>query len=396
MSSIYRTSLPLASLTAVGMLATDLYLPAVPTLSQELGGSLTQSQATLAVFMAALAISQLLWGWASDHFGERRTVLAGTALLAMASVVCALAPNIETLLVARIVQGLGAGAATVVVPVLIRKQFSEADAVKSIAVVAMAESVIPAAGPVAGAVVIAYADWRLTFWLVALPTLLLLPVISAIVADGRRPAPQTAAASWSFGPVLRNVAFMRYALSYALMFGALLAFVASAPHIATDWLGQPVSAFAFLQVCGVAAFMLGAAGGGRLAQGRGADLPIAAGVWTQAASCAALVLLAWTDLRSLAGVATAWAVFCAGLGMRGPSTMARALSAGSALAGKASGLLMFLAFAVSSVATMLVAPLLEDGLLLLALVMSAMVLASAALLPRTRTCPAHTSGTAQK
>lgn len=388
MSSIRRASLPLASLTAVGMLATDLYLPAVPSLPEQLGGSIVHAQATLAVFIAALAASQLLWGWASDHFGETRVVLAGTALLGGASIVCALAPDISVLLAARVAQGLGAGAATVAVPVLLRKKFDEADAVRALSIVAMAESVIPAAAPVVGAVVVMYADWRLTFWIVAGLTLALVPAVSGIVAMGTRAGTRAVQSrNSSFMPVLRDRTFVRYALTYSLIFGALVMFVASAPQIVTDWLERPVGAFALLQIFGVAGFMLGAVRGGKLAQqGRTRTLMIA-GFCMQAASCLLLILLALADWRSFTGVTAGWTLFCAGLGVLGPTIMARALAVASDLAGKASGVLMFLAFASSAVATMLVAPLLDDGLLPLASGLFLMVLLGAAILPRA-TAPA--------
>lgn len=383
MPSIRRASVPLASLTAVGMLATDLYLPAVPSLPQHLGGTVVHAQATLAVFIAALAISQLLWGWASDRFGETRVILTGTLLLGGASIVCALSPDIVVLLVARVAQGLGAGAATVVVPVLLRKKFGEADAVRSLSIVAMAESVIPALGPVAGAVVIAYTDWRMTFWIVAALTLALVPAISAIVGMGGRPPAPVRTSSSSFMPVLRNGVFVRYALSYSLMFGALLMFVASAPQIVTGWLNEPVKSFAVLQIFGVAAFMLGATGGGKLVQGGRTGLLMTAGVMMQAVSCAVFLGLAVADMRSFAGVAAGWALFCAGLGMRGPLIMTRALSVAHELAGKASGVLMFLAFAISALATILVAPLLH-GFLPLAIGLSLMTFASTVAFSRMR------------
>ncbi len=383
MSSIYRTALPLASLTAVGMLATDFYLPAVPDLALSLHGTLTQSQATLAVFMAALAISQLLWGWAADRFGEGRMILLGSALLCGASILCALAPNIEWLLFGRAVQGLGAGAATVVVPALLRKRSNEEDAVKSIALVGMAESVIPALGPVAGALVIAHVSWRWTFWIVAALTLLLAPVVGRLVSL-QAPAANADAAG-SYMSVLRNRVFMRLALSYACMFGALLMFVSSAPELVTGWLRISVNGFAILQIFGVGAFMLGAAGGGRLVRRCGTPFLITAGIWVQGVACVCFLLLALLDVRVLNWVIVGWVVFCLGLGIRAPATMARALTISHQQAGKASGLLMFLAFSFSSGATMLVAPWLHLGLMPLAIGLTLLVLASGWLVPPAKT-----------
>ncbi|WP_426339749.1 MFS transporter [Pseudoduganella sp. S-14] len=388
MQALQRLAVPLASLTALGLLASDLYLPAIPVMAAELGASIPSAQATMALFMAALALSQLAWGWAADHFGDRRTIMAGTVLLGGGSLVCAMAPGIDWMLAGRLLQGLGAGAATVAVPALIRRRFNEADAVKALAMVAMAESTIPAVGPVAGAAIVLYADWRTTFWLIAAMSLLLLPLVARIV--GRAPVPASAhpaatPAQRGYAPLLRNRRYLRYALSYALMFGALLMYVASAPVLVTRALGLGIEAFAILQICGVLAFMLGASAAVRLVKRLGQQWLVRSGTLLQFLAGAGLMGMALAGLagtRGLVALAVLAALFCGGLGLRGPATMGGALHAAGDDAGKGAGLLMFLAFACVAGATQLVAPFLHYGLLPLGVLLFAMVSASALLLPR--------------
>lgn len=389
MQALHRLAIPLASLTALGLLASDLYLPAIPVMAAELGASIPSAQATMALFMAALALSQLAWGWAADHFGDRRTIMAGTALLGGGSLVCAMAPGIDWMLAGRLLQGLGAGAATVAVPALIRRRFNEADAVKALAMVAMAESTIPALGPVAGAAIVLYADWRSTFWLIAAMSLLLLPLVARIVGHG--PAPAAAAHSTTtsgqrgYAPLLRNRLYLRYALSYAVMFGALLMYVASAPVLVTHALGLGIEAFAILQICGVLAFMIGASAAVRMVKRLGQQWLVRSGTLLQFLAGAGLMgmaLAGLTGTRGLVVLAMLAALFCGGLGLRGPATMGGALHAAGEDAGKGAGLLMFLAFACVAGATQLVAPFLHYGLLPLGALLFAMVSASALLLPR--------------
>src|SRR5262245_40815047 len=96
-----RRLMPLALLTGTSMLAMDLFLPAVPALQASLRISVSQAQATIASFLAGLAASQLLWGEALNRLGPRRCALLGVGLLALASLGCALAPDIELLLALR-------------------------------------------------------------------------------------------------------------------------------------------------------------------------------------------------------------------------------------------------------------------------------------------------------
>jgi len=389
MSALHRLAIPLASLTALGLLASDLYLPAIPVMAAELGASIPSAQATMALFMAALALSQLAWGWAADHFGDRRTIMAGTVLLGGGSLACALAPGIGWMLAGRLLQGLGAGAATVAVPALIRRRFDEADAVKALAMVAMAESTIPAIGPVAGAAIVLYADWRTTFWLIAALSLLLLPLVARIVGRADTAAGADACPAQpgprGYAPLLRNRRYLRYALSYAVMFGALLMYVASAPVLVTHALGLGIEAFAILQICGVLAFMAGATAAVRMVKRLGQQWLMRSGTLLQFLAGAGLMGMALAGLsgtQGLAALAILAALFCGGLGLRGAATMGGALSAAGEDAGKGAGLLMFLSFACVAGATQLVAPFLHYGLLPLGGLLFAMVSASAILLPR--------------
>ncbi len=115
-----RTVLPLALATGTSMLATDLYLPAVPVLQKSLGVDVTAGQATVATFYAGLALSQLAWGESLNRIGPRRCMLVGISALIVTSVGCALATSLSWLLALRFIQGIAAGAATIVAPSVVR------------------------------------------------------------------------------------------------------------------------------------------------------------------------------------------------------------------------------------------------------------------------------------
>jgi DHA1 family bicyclomycin/chloramphenicol resistance-like MFS transporter len=383
-----RLAMPLAALTAVGMLASDLYLPALPSMQAQLRASLPEGQATMAIFMLALALSQFAWGWLADRHGDLRTIVAGTVLLAAGSMLCGLAPDMAALLPGRLLQGLGAGAATVAVPALIRRRFSEADSVGAMALVATIESTVPAIGPLLGAAIVLHLDWRVSFYLIAALALGLLPLVSRILghaapAPEQEPEPEPAPHAAMAVPGLAWIGwpFARHALGYASMFGALLMVVASAPHLVTGWIGAGVGGFAVLQLGGVGAFMLAATAGARLVRRCGIERAMLAGAGLQLLAAAMMLAQALGELRSLALLIAAWAVFCGGLGLRGPALMARALSLAVGNPGKAAGLVMTAAFGMTALATMAVAPFLAAGLLPVALGVAVLILSSMLLVP---------------
>lgn len=373
-----RTVLPLSLVTGTSMLAMDLYLPAVPVLQHELAIGVTLAQATVAVFLAGLAASQLLWGAALNRVGPRRCLQWGIGMLVLASAACALAPGIETLLAMRLLQGVAAGAATVIAPSVVRATLNDEDTVRGIAAISMVEAIVPAAGPVLGALLLQVLDWRGLFWIVAGTALVVLPSVVRVAPVQLPGLERAAPGRWR--DVLGSRRFVRIALSHALCVGALLTFVASAPQLMANMLKLQASAFAALQVVGVSAFIVTASQSGRIARRLGHGGAVQLGAWIQLVLCSALLVGAVVAVPPFAAVALFWAGFCGALAVRGPAAFGDALALPPAQLGRASALLVLALLCIGSLGTQLVAPFMAgDSMVPLAAAMLAMVLASIAL-----------------
>ncbi|MGQ3051124.1 MAG: MFS transporter [Roseateles sp.] len=383
-----RTILPLAIVTGVSMAALDLYLPAVPALQSGLGISVPMAQATVAVYLAGLAAAQLLWGELLNRLGPRRCMEVGLALLAITSLGCALAPNIETLLVLRLLQGVAAGAATIVSPSVVRATLADVDVVRGIAAISMVEAIVPAAAPVLGALLLRVTDWRGTFWVLMGLSLLVLPWVVKI-APRRLPGLDMAHHA-SYLDIARNPRFLRLALSHALCIGALLTFLASSPQLLQHTLGLGSESFAMQQVVGVGAFMLFATQSGRLAAKLGHARLVWLGNAVQLAACslALVAALVWGALPYAALLAY-WFCFCGALAIRGPATFGDALAVPPAQMGRATAMLVLALLAAGAVGTQVVAPFMgrADSTVPLFCSVLLMLLASAALVCRYPVAP---------
>src|SRR5580698_5218387 len=119
----WRLVLLLGSLTALGPLAIDMYLPSLPSIAKSLQAPPGEVGVTLAAFFAGLGIGQLVCGPLSDRIGRRRPLLAGVVLYLIGAVLCALAPNVWLLVLARFLQALGGSAGQVVARAAVRDQF---------------------------------------------------------------------------------------------------------------------------------------------------------------------------------------------------------------------------------------------------------------------------------
>ena len=180
--SLPRRAAVLGLLIAVGAFAIDLYIPSFPAIARDLHASPGRVQLSMTGYFLSLAIGQVFYGPLSDAVGRRRPILLGLALFAVASAAAAAAPSIETLIVARFFQGLGAAATAVVPMAVIRDQYTGPDAARLLSLAMLSLSVSPILAPACGGVLAQFASWRLIFVvliviaaLAAIMTLRLLP-----------------------------------------------------------------------------------------------------------------------------------------------------------------------------------------------------------------------------
>lgn len=158
-----RFLLLLGMLVAFGPLATDLYLPALPAIRAGLGTTPEAVQLSITVFLGGFSIGMLGYGPVSDRYGRRPVMLGGIGLFVVASLACLLATSVEQLIVARFVQALGGGAASVLARAVVRDVFSQTEALRKLSLLAMITAIAPLLSPLLGSVILDLGGWRATF-----------------------------------------------------------------------------------------------------------------------------------------------------------------------------------------------------------------------------------------
>ncbi|QEI05770.1 multidrug effflux MFS transporter [Pigmentiphaga aceris] len=187
-SSFFRTALVLGLLSAIGPFAIDMYLPALPAIALDLKADTRLVQTSLMAFFVATAISQLAYGPAADMYGRKAPLYAGIGLFAIASIGCALASNIETLVAFRFLQGLGAGAGVVVPRAIVRDLHTGPDAARLMSTLMLVFSVSPILAPLAGSLLIEFSNWRGIFWAVTVAAAAGLALTATALPETRPPA----------------------------------------------------------------------------------------------------------------------------------------------------------------------------------------------------------------
>ena len=157
----------LVAASLITPLSLDMYTPAVPGMARYFDTDVPLVNMTLVGYYAFFALGMLVFGPMSDKHGRRPVLLAGVGLYSVSSAACALSPTIEFLIGARIAQALGAGAISAVCTAAVKDSFQTYYREKILSVIQVLFVVGPATAPVIGAGVVAVADWRMTFWILA-------------------------------------------------------------------------------------------------------------------------------------------------------------------------------------------------------------------------------------
>ena len=344
--------------TLLGLMGTDLVLPAVPSLPEALGGSTAAAQLVLAAYVAGTAIGLLAFGALGDRIGTRALLIASLLLTGLVSFACAASTDIATLIALRAVQGAVASGPAVFAPAIVKALFDEAGAVRAIGLLGSIESLAPALAPILGVWLLALGGWDLSFELIGGLAVLLaiaFALFPALPQAARRP-------SGSYRRLLGDPVYLRYALSHALTLGGLLVFVFGAPAAIVRGMGGALSSFIVMQVCGIATFIVAANLAGTLAARHGAERMIAIGTATCAAG--ALAILAYL----LAGGGDMWIVTALfvpmnlGLGLRGPPGFFRAVIASHGDDARGAALVILGVVGATALGTAAVAPFVEQGL----------------------------------
>lgn len=354
----------LGALTAFAPMSIDLYLPALPTIGAALKASDGQAQATMAAFLAGMAVGQVFYGPASDRLGRRTPILFGVVVYVAASVVCALATTPEVLIGSRFVQALGGCAGGVVARAIVRDRFDHVETARMLSLLGLVMGLAPILAPILGGVVLAMAGWRAIFWvltgfgvLVGLATLFRLSESrsEATAAHARTEHPLR-----SYLALLGQRRLMGYALAGALNGATLFTYISSAPSLLIKTYGITPGQFGW--VFGLnAAGLIGAGQLNRLVlRHRTPDQVLLT------ASLVGVVIAGLMAVAALTGFGGRWTVLpllfvlLGSYGFMQGNTMAGALNADPLRAGSVSALMGAASFATGALASML-AGLLHDG-----------------------------------
>ncbi|GAB3743521.1 multidrug effflux MFS transporter [Lysobacter olei] len=267
--SIRTLALLLGGLAMFGPFSIDTIFPAFPAMGAALGADKVAMQQTISVYLAAYALMSLVHGPLSDAIGRRKVILSGLAVFTLASVGCALARDMGTLLAFRALQGLSAGVGLIVGRAVIRDVLHGDDAQRLMSQVSMIFSVAPAIAPVIGGWILGWSAWPAIFWFLVLFSAALWLATWRLLPETHLPESRLPLVPrqllHDYVGIFLNPRFQRLAAASAFNFGALFLYIASAPAFVLDMLKLSEQQFAWFFVPTIGGMAVGAWVSGRSA-----------------------------------------------------------------------------------------------------------------------------------
>ena len=241
-------------------LSTDLYLPALPTMSSYFQVSSALTNLTLVSFFFFFAVGTLFWGPISDKYGRKKVLLIGTTLYVLFSACCALAPNVYVMIGARVVQGIGAGAIIAVSMALIKDCFAGKQRETILALVQSVGGLAPMIAPVLGGILLTFTSWRGAFVVltaVGAVCLALSLLYQETLSDDERYEGTVVGSLGRLVAVGRNAGFIVPCLIFSLYNLAFMGYIAMSSYIYVDFFGLSEQVYSYYFAVNAALSMIG-------------------------------------------------------------------------------------------------------------------------------------------
>lgn len=344
----------LGLLDAFGPLGIDMYLPAFPEIGRDLRAGGGRVELTLSLFLAGLAIGQLICGPISDRIGRRKPLLFGAAAFAAASVVCAFTRSIEALIAARFIMGLAGSTGMVVARAVVRDVYEEGESARVYSMLMLVIGVAPIISPTLGAWVMAVGGWPAIFWSLALFACAcgagVLRDMPETLAEERRDREPAVSIAPRYVEVFTDRRFLGYAIPSSLALGMIFAYVTSAPSMFLKHFQLSQTSFNVVFACNAIGLIGAAQVNRRLSRRFDTHAILRGASIVNAVAAALMAILAWTGVGGFPVFLATIFLSLSMIGLILPNATAAVMAPFPDHAGVASALLGALQFAVGAAA----------------------------------------------
>nr|WP_259546853.1 Bcr/CflA family multidrug efflux MFS transporter [Heyndrickxia oleronia] len=347
----------LGALSAFGPLSIDMYLPALPKLTEELHTNTSVAQLSLTACLIGLALGQLLVGPLSDVRGRKKPLLIALILYSVASILCAYSTSIWMLIFLRFIQGATGAAGVVISRASVRDMYSGTELTKFFALLMLVNGAAPILAPIAGGQLLHFVTWRGVFFVLFVIGILMWLAVSfglkeTLPRERRSPGGLKQTFS-TFHLIITDRQFMGYAFSQGLVSAAMFGYISGSPFVLQDIFGVSPQMFSIIFAINGVGIIIASQLTGRLA-GRVSELKLfIIGISLCAIGGVILLLVVLLD-AGLYAVIPSLFIVVSSVGMVGTTSFSLAMQNQSETAGSASAILGLLPFILGAIVAPLV------------------------------------------
>ena len=333
----------LGGLSAMGPLAIDMYLPSFPSIAREFGVPASAVQATVAIYFIGLAVGQVVYGPISDRVGRKGPLFFGLILFMGASIGCAMATSVRSLIVWRALQALGGCAEMMVPRAVVRDRFESRDAMRVLSLLLLVMGLAPILAPIAGGQLVVTFGWRSIFWALAACATFELLAVSTLLDESlppeRRRRDSLRDVFYMYGALLRDRAYVSNVLSGGLIMAGMFAYIAASPFVFIELFHVAPERYGFFFGTNAIGIIIASQTNGRLAHRVSPQSVLGIVLPTVAVAGLALLISAYTGAGGFPGILVPLFVSVASVGFVLPNTTVLAMAPHPRVAGSASALL---------------------------------------------------------
>lgn len=343
----------LSGLMAFTSLSTDIYLPAMPTMAEDLQGNV---ELTVTGFLIGFAIAQLIWGPISDHLGRRKPLFIGMVFFIIGSAGCAMSTSITQIVFWRVFQALGACTGPMLARAMIRDLFARTRAAQMLSTLVLVMAIAPIAGPLIGGQIIRLSTWHSVFWLlVVIGALMFISLnwLPETLPEEKRVKASLAGAFRHYRSLLANGHFMRYTLSLTCYYVAAYAFITGSPFVYISYYHVDPQHYGWLFALNIVGVMAMSVVNRRLVQRHALEQLLKYATMLAALAAVALALLVKLESGGVVAIIVTVFLFFSMNGIIAATSTAAALDAVPNIAGSASALIGALQYGSGIISSLL-------------------------------------------
>ncbi|MFD8544280.1 multidrug effflux MFS transporter [Streptomyces sp. NPDC059649] len=352
----------LISLSVGGLMSSDINLPGLAQTAHALGSSVSAVQATFSPYLIGLLVAQLLYGPWSDAIGRRRLVIGGFTLYAVASLGCALSPNIAVFAAARLLQALGAGAGLVLARAIVGDLYGQQTAARVFTTIMPVVGASPAISPLMGGYLTTYLSWRAPFFLTAVIALVTVLAVVLRVPESlptERRARRLRTTVGNYRRLLLSGKFWGYGLNLGVGYAVYTGYLVASPVI-FQRLGMSTEINGYCYISIAAAYITGNLVSRRLVKRHSIDRLLVRGHLIFSSGALVLLVVGLTDPQTPWPLLVLMTAVTIGNGFLFPMSVAGGVTSFPAMAGAASGLLGAVQMAGGSFSSLVVSKIPPD------------------------------------